>query len=131
MMIDEGRQQRDWVGNPRSYVLAWGLPTAALIVAVFVDPTAKTVIWSAALVWMGVACIANAARCGRTHCFLTGPFFLIMAIVTVLHGSEIFWLGPSGWTWLGVTIVFGGFGLLWLLPERIWGKFMTHAKNTK
>ncbi len=119
----QSHQQKDWVANSRSYLLAWGIPTVALIVAVFMGPQAKTVIWSASLVWMGVACIVNAARCGRMHCYFTGPFLVIMAIPVVLHGTRIVWLGPNGWIWLGVTIVVGGYGLLWLLPERVWGKY--------
>ena len=130
-MVEEGRHRRDWVGRPRSYALAWGLPTVALVAAIFMAPPAKTVIWSTALVWMGVACIANAVRCGRTHCYLTGPFFLIMAIVSVLHGSRLLWLGPNGWTWLGFAIVGGGFGLLWFLPERIWGKFAARRQSAE
>jgi hypothetical protein len=80
---------------------------------------------------MGVTCIANATRCGRTHCYFTGPFFLIMAVGVVLHGSGILWLGANGWIWLGTTIVVGGYGVLWLLPERIWGKFARFSRSTK
>ena len=120
------RQQRDWVGSPLSRFVAWGLPTAALVIAIFMPPSARTLIWSVSLPWMGVACIANATRCGRTHCYFTGPFFLIMAVAVVLHGSDILWLGANGWIWLGSTIVVGGYGALWLLPERIWGKFAGH-----
>jgi hypothetical protein len=129
MAEDNNCRQNDWVSNYRSYALAWGFPAGALLAAVFLDPGARTVIWGAALVWMGVACIVNAARCGRTHCYFTGPFFLIMAIAVVLHGSEVFWLGPNGWMWLGVTLVVGGFGLLWILPEYIWGKFISSEGN--
>ncbi len=131
MAAPEAHQRKDWVSNTRSYALAWGFPTAALIVAVFMGSPARTVIWASALAWMGMACIANAVRCGRRHCYLTGPFFLIMAGVAVVHGTGLVWLGPHGWTWLGVTIVVGGYGLLWLLPERIWGKFIDPPQNTK
>ena len=117
------RAQQDWVGNSRSYWLAWGLPTAAMVGAILVDPPVKTIIWSISLIWMGAACLANAARCGRLHCYVTGPFFLIMAVVVLLHGFDAVPLGPNGWTWIAVTIFVGGFGSLWLLPEFIWGKF--------
>lgn len=131
MADPETHRRKDWVGNTCGFALAWGFPTAALIVAVFMGSPARTVIWAAALAWMGAACIANAVRCGRRHCYLTGPFFLIMAGAAVLHGTRILWLGPNGWTWLGVTIVVGGYGLLWLLPERIWGKFAGFARPLK
>lgn len=72
---------------------------------------------------MGTACILNALRCGRIHCYLTGPFFLLMAVAVVLHGLGIVWLGPNGWIWLGLTLIVVGGGLLWYLPERVWGKY--------
>lgn len=115
-------QQKDWVSNPRGYGIAWGLPIAALIVAIFLPPIARTVVGTIALLWMGAACLANAARCGRTHCYFTGPFFLILAATVGLHGFGILWLGPNGWIWLGAAIVAGS-AILWWLPERIWGKF--------
>lgn len=121
--MSEQRVRQDWVGNARSYVIAWGLPTAALAVGAFITPPERTYIWSAALVWMGFACIVNALRCGRLHCYLTGPFFLLMAVLTALHGFEVLWLGVNGWWWLGFTLVFVGGGLLWYLPERMWGRF--------
>jgi len=46
-----------------------------------------------------------------------------MAVAVVLHGSAILWLGANGWIGLGITIAVGGYGVLWLLPARIWGKF--------
>ncbi len=116
------RLQKDWVASSRSFAIAWGLPIAALIAAVFVEPPAKPLIWAAALVWMGAACLGNAARCGRMHCYFTGPFFLVMAVVALLHGFEIVWLGEDGWRWLGIMIGVGGCGL-WYLPERICGKY--------
>jgi len=115
--------RQDWVGNSRSYMIAWGIPTAALVVGIALPSPARTVIWSTALVWMGAACILNALRCGRIHCYLTGPFFLLMAVATFLHGFGFLWLGPNGWIWLGITLIIVGGGLLWYLPERVWGRY--------
>jgi hypothetical protein len=84
--------------------------------------------WAIALVWKGVACLANAARCGRTHCYFTGPYFLVLAVVTALHGFQIVWLGAYGWLWLGLMIVAGG-GALWFVTERVWGKFFKVPKT--
>ena len=122
------RKQDDWVKNSRSFALAWGLPTAALIGAAFVASPARTIVWALALVWMGGACLANATRCGRMHCYFTGPFFLLMAVATLLHGFQVVWLGPNGWILLGVVILAGGYGALWYVPERLWGKYR-EAKN--
>jgi hypothetical protein len=72
-----------------------------------------------------VACIANAARCGRTHCYLTGPFFLAMAVVTGVHGTGMFLLGSQGWLWIGAAIAVGTV-VLWIVPERLFGRFLRH-----
>jgi hypothetical protein len=72
---------------------------------------------------MGAACIMNALRCGRIHCYLTGPFFLLSAGAVLLHGFEIVWLGDNGWLLLGISLVVVGGGLLWYLPERLLGKY--------
>ena len=121
------RQQRDWVSSPLGFILAWGLPMAALIVGIFIAPPAKIFIWFVPLIWMGAACLANARRCGRTHCMFTGPFFLVMAVLVILHGFEIVWLGPNGWTWLGLTMAVGAGGL-WVLTEKAWGRFINGGK---
>src|SRR5688500_7167007 len=62
------RDWADWSSNRRSYVLAWGLPTALLILGIFMPAPIRTSVWAGSFIWMGVACVANAARCGRTHC---------------------------------------------------------------
>jgi hypothetical protein len=126
-MMEESANQ-DWVANSGSYWIAWGIPTAALVAGIFIVPPARTIIWSTALIWMGTACIVNALRCGRIHCYLTGPFFLLMAVITFLHGFEIVWLGPSGWLWLGGSLIAIGGGLLWYLPERLWGKYSSPSE---
>lgn len=120
-MTEANTLKKDWVHDYRSYVVAWGLPTAMLIVASFIEPISRTIVWAAALTWMGVACLANAKRCRRTHCYFTGPFFLFMAVLVVLHGFSIVALGAHGWWWLGFGTALGA-GLIWYLTERTWGK---------
>jgi hypothetical protein len=126
-MTEESAKQ-DWVADSGSYWIAWGIPTAALVAGIFVAPPIRTIIWSTALLWMGTACIVNALRCGRIHCYLTGPFFLLMAVITFLHGFEIVWLGPNGWLWLAGALIAIGGGLLWYLPERLWGKYSSRTE---
>ena len=131
MADTETRARRDWADwsrNRRSYVLAWGLPTALLIVGIFLPAPVRTVVWAGALVWNGVACFANAARCGRTHCHITGPFFLIMAAVTVAHGTGVVSFGGLGWWWIGVAIAVGTIAL-WLVSERHFGKFLAYNRS--
>ena len=71
---------------------------------------------------MGVACIVNAPRCGRVHCYLTGPFFLLMALIALSYGLGILNLGGNGWNLLGLMTLIGAIAL-WCLPEMLLGKY--------
>ena len=112
----------DLLNNYQTFLLHWGLPIAAMVFAILLSHPMKTIVWVVALVWMGVACLINARRCGRTHCYYTGPFFLIMTLPVLLHGYQILYLGTEGWKWLGITVGVGGGGL-WCLTEKIIGKY--------
>jgi hypothetical protein len=122
------RDWADWSSDRRSYVLAWGLPTALLILAIFMPPPIRTAVWAGALIWMGVACIANAARCGRTHCYLTGPLFLGHGDGYVAHGIGVISVGSQGWLWIGIAIAVGT-AVLWIVPERLFGRFLTNNRS--
>ena len=67
--------------------------------------------------------LVNAFRCGRLHCFITGPFFLAAALASVLHGTGLVSFGPQGWTWIGRAAGVGGV-VLTFLPEWIWGRYI-------
>ncbi|MEX0829362.1 MAG: hypothetical protein WD032_03905 [Nitrospirales bacterium] len=116
-------EAKDWVSDFRAAALLWGLPGVMIFLAVFLSPFTKTGIWSGALLWMGAACVLNAARCGRTHCHVTGPYFFLLAMGTVLHGFRIVDLGANDWMWLGLALMAGG-GVLWFVTERVWGTFL-------
>ena len=120
----ESCESRDWVSDSRTYAIVWGLLGVILIVGFFLDPITRTVMWTGALLWKGFACLVNAARCGRTHCYFTGPFFLLLALMTMLHGFRIIDLGANGWGWLGLAIILGSV-TLWVFTERVWGKFLS------
>jgi hypothetical protein len=70
---------------------------------------------------MGVACIANAARCDRTPCYLTGPFFLAMTALTVAHAAGVISVGSQGWLGIGAAVTIGTV-VLWIVPERLFGR---------
>ena len=112
----------DWAGNIRTWGLIWGLPRIVIIVGFFVDVPIRTVMWIIALVWMGMACILNARRCGRTHCRFTGPFYLVMVIPVLALGSGIVSYGLYGWLALAAIVLFGS-KIIWWATERAWGKF--------
>jgi hypothetical protein len=82
----------------------------------------RTVVWTVALGTMGVECIVNALRCGRVHCYLTGPFFLLMALIALSYGLGMLHLGVNGWNLLGLMTLIGTISL-WCLPEMLLGKY--------
>lgn len=88
----------------------------------FLDVGFRTVIWTIALGWMGAACLLNARRCGRTHCWYTGPFYLFMILPVLTVGSGIVQVGPYGWFLLAAVIILGS-KIIWWLTERAWGRF--------
>jgi hypothetical protein len=71
---------------------------------------------------MGGACIVNALRCGRVHCYLTGPFFFLMALVALSYGLGILRLGGYGWNLLGLLTLIGAIAP-WFLPEMFFGRY--------
>lgn len=107
----------------RVFLLYW-LPAIAIVVAGVpaISSGWRTVVWTVALGTMGVACIVNALRCGRAHCYLTGPFFLLMALIALSYGLGMLHLGGNGWNLLGLIALVGSIAL-WYLPEMFLGKY--------
>lgn len=117
-------RSRDILLNPLLSLLLFCLPVIAMIAAgrAAVGAGWRTAVWATALSIMGGACIANAARCGRVHCFVTGPLFLLMAVVTLLYGLGVVRLGAHGWNGIGLTTLVGAVALC-CLPELLWGRY--------
>ncbi len=111
---------RDW----RVPMLAYGLPTAAIAASGPLPLTIgwRTAVWAVACAIMGGVCLANAVRCGRVHCYFTGPFLLGMAGASVLYGAGVLRLGADGWNLLGLVLLVGAIVLM-TLPERVLGKY--------
>ena len=62
---------------------------------------------------MGGAFVVNARGCGRLHCYLTGPLFLLAAIVTLLDAVAIIDVSPIVMlTSVGIGTVLA-YGLEW------------------
>jgi hypothetical protein len=121
------REKSDLLASLPGFVVHWGLPIAAMVLTIGVPHPVKTWVWIAALAWTGIACLINARRCGRTHCYYTGPFFLIMTLPVLLHGYEIVPLGTEGWKWLAIAIGVGGGGL-WCVTEKLLGRYRESAR---
>lgn len=123
-------KSRDLLASPWSALLLFCLPAAAMIAtgnSAFSNRT-RTIVWTLALSAMAIACLANARRCGRVHCYLTGPFFLVMAVVTLLYGLGIAPLPRNGWNLIGLTTLVGAI-VLCCLPEMFLGKYRKHPRQ--
>jgi hypothetical protein len=117
----------DWARGGRSSLI-WWIPAILLLVSPLLMTRYLTVVWPALLALMGVACLLNARRCGRIHCYVTGPFFLILALVALLHGLDIFALGVKGWWVLSTVFVIGSAALI-QLPEVLLGRYRSAAQE--
>ncbi len=74
--------------------LLWYIPAAAVLFGSF---------WAQARAWlripaflvMGAGCLANATRCGRLHCYLTGPVYILAALYVALSLFGVIHLNPG------------------------------------
>jgi len=105
------------------FTLYW-LPAIAILAVgpLAISNGGRAVVWTVALTAMGMACIVNALRCGRVHCYATGPFFFLMALVASSYGLGILHPGRNGWNLLGLIALVGAIAL-WCLPEMFLGRY--------
>ncbi len=82
-----GCARRDLVGGWWALML-WGIPTALIVAGAFL-PSARAVLWIPSFTVMGVACVVNARGCGRLHCYVTGPVFLLGAVASALDAFSV------------------------------------------
>jgi hypothetical protein len=117
-------ESRDILSSRLRVFLLYWLPAIAIVIAGVpaISSGWRTVVWTVALGTMGVACIVNALRCGRVHCYVTGPFFLLMALIALSYGLGMLHLGGNGWNLLGLIALIGTVAL-WYLPEMFLGKY--------
>jgi hypothetical protein len=116
----------------RWFVLGvYWLPAVVIVASGFLgmDPRGRGALWSVALGTMGIGCLANAFRCRRVHCYLTGPFFLVMAMVALIYGLGVLPFGERGWNLLG-AVALGGALVLYYVPERLFGRYRRRAGTT-
>lgn len=123
MTVGEGGSRCAAQGNAEDLacgpaaVWLWRLPTLMIVVGAF-WPAGRFWLWIPAFLVAGGACVANARRCGRIHCYATGPLYLGAAgyLVLVLLAPIPF---QFGW-FLGVVV---GLSLLAHLAERTLGRY--------
>lgn len=115
--MSESCQRNDWVHQRIAWVV-WGIPTGLFVIGAFLGPLGRTLVWTPALLVAGGACVVNARRCHRLHCYFTGPLFLIAALITVLRGFDVVALP---WTLIGAAVVVGT--VLAHIPEWVGAKY--------
>lgn len=121
---DEACVRRDLSAHAGSFLAVWGGPVLAGLIASFAAPSIAWAAgaWALALAWMGAACLVNARRCGRLHCFFSGPILLVGALLAALVALGLLDANAIG---LG-AIVTGAlvlFGLTYAL-ELAWGRYL-------
>lgn len=85
-----------------------------------------TAAWTVAFTVGAAGCLANARRCGRLHCYFTGPLYLLAALASLLYGLGFLPLGHQGWNWiLGVAAVGTLLAIYGL--EMLFGKYRPHT----
>lgn len=112
----------DWLGKAYNSIIAWWIPKGAILATLFAPVPMRAAVWTAALLWMGTACILNASRCGRTHCRYTGPYYLAMVLPVLVLGFRLVSANFYGWLALGLFVICGGW-IIWWATERALGKF--------
>jgi hypothetical protein len=115
--------QKDWARRPVSACIGWCLPVALGVLAgtLLSSPLAIAGVWTIALAWMGIACVFNARRCHRLHCYIAAPILLLGALVVGLLASGVMNLGAHALNnAVSGTLVLV---LLSFVPEMIWGKY--------
>ncbi len=114
----------DLTGDALSSFLFWKLPAVVVVGVALLDvgSVGQALVWAPSLAIGGAACLANTLRCRRVHCYFTGPFFLLMASVSLLHGVGALPLGEEGWTWIELVTLIGVITLGYL-PELVWGRY--------
>jgi hypothetical protein len=120
----DGNEARDILRIRRVAAAVFWLPAAVLVASAFVplSMVSRTAIWVVCLTTVGIGCVVNAFRCGRTHCYFTGPFFLLLALLALLFGLGIAPLGARGWNIIALAAAVGAI-LLCCLPETYFGRY--------
>ncbi len=92
----------DWLSNRR---VAWLWPAAFFTVLVgrlLVPGPPGDVLAAAGFAVAGGLCVGNASRCRRVHCAVTGPPYLVAALLFLgcARGAAI----PAGWIVAGTVV---------------------------
>jgi hypothetical protein len=114
--------ERDLLRSRWATWLLWIGPWALIVISSNTGNITHTVVWTFAFTVGGAACLVNARRCGRLHCFYTGPFYLLAALASLLYGLRMLPLGRNGWDWILCATVAVSL-LACCALEKLFGKY--------
>jgi len=89
----KGCSANDLIGRKTAWFL-WYVPIL-LVIGGSSWNRGRVWLWLPAFAVMGAGCLANAVRCGRIHCYVTRPLFLLAAVFVALSALGIVALHPS------------------------------------
>ena len=69
-----------------------------------------------------IGCVVNVKRCGRLHCYVTGPIFLLAAVYVMLAEGNIAPLRPNLF-----ALVILGVAVLACFAELPFGRYVTRT----
>lgn len=116
--------EKDLLDRGSSLCLLWIGPVGLIVISARAGNFLHTAVWTFSFTVMGAACWVNARRCGRRHCFYTGPLLLLMALGSLLYGLGLLPLGQHGWNWIsGVAVV--GYLLTCCGVETLRGRYVS------
>jgi hypothetical protein len=116
--------ERDLSAHAGSFIAIWIAPIALAGFVMLIaseSPWMTGAAWTVAFAWMGGACLLNARRCGRLHCYFSGPILLIGAVIS--FGVSV---GAVELARLGLLAVVGatlGIAALTYGLEHVWGRY--------
>ena len=120
--------ERDLSARTGSFLAIWLAPILlAGLVSVFAPSPAWVgpIAWTAAFSWMGGACLLNARRCGRLHCYFSGPVLLAGALVALALAAGVVDLGVRGLTITVASTL--ALACLTYGLEYVWGRYRRQA----
>ncbi|MBI1330937.1 MAG: hypothetical protein GC166_13660 [Alphaproteobacteria bacterium] len=122
--MSETSVNRDLAGTCARMVAWWGPGVALILITADLGWWWRVAGWSLGLAWFGGLCLVNAARCGRLHCYFTGPFYLTMSALVVAVGFHLVSFGQQSWNLIALATLLGWI-LFTTIPEWIWGRYRT------
>ena len=122
----EACEKNDFAASTRTFLFFWGVPIAAIVLASFLTPPTSILVRASALFWAGAACAVNAYRCGRLHCYITGPLLLLGGLAILLAGFADVAI-PTTWI---LTAVGAGTCLAFCLERHFGAKYVRKQQDT-